>query len=146
MFWTVEKRTVVTKIQGKKDMGKEKVEWEYPLKSTSVSVLWEAIGTPYGLAEWFADKVVETGTTYVFTWGGYDETAVLQEVKFQEYIRFQWDYDAGSDCYFEMRMVRHELSGELTLLVTLFVEPDEQEDEKRLWNKHVDDLRRKIGI
>ncbi len=127
-------------------MVKEKLELEYPLKSASLNVLWNMVGTAYGLEEWFADKVDATGDRYVFAWNGYGETAVLQEEKPLEYMRFQWEYDAGTDYYMEIRIVRHELSNNLTLLVTVFVEPSEREDEVLMWNKHVEDLRRKLGV
>ena len=127
-------------------MEKEKLELEYSLKSASLNVLWSMVGTAYGLAEWFAEKVDAVGDRYVFGWKGYDEAAVLLEEKPQEYIRFQWEYDAGTEYYFEIRVVRHELSNALTLLVTVFVEPSEHDDEGLMWNKHVENLCRKLGV
>lgn len=127
-------------------MKKEKLEIEYPLKSTSINILWNTIGTPYGLSEWFSNDVNTSGEEYVFTWDSYDQTARLLGVKPQEYIRFQWEDDDGTDYYFELRILKHELTGDLSLLVTEFVEPDDKEDEVLLWDKHIEDLRRKIGI
>ncbi len=127
-------------------MKKEKLELEYPLKSTSINILWNAIGTPYGLSEWFSNDVNSSGEEYVFTWDGYEQMAHLISSKPQEYIRFQWEDDEDTDYYFELRIVRHVLSNDLSLLVTEFVEPEDKEDEILLWDKHIEGLRRKMGI
>ncbi|NDV47341.1 hypothetical protein D0T49_09820 [Paludibacter sp. 221] len=126
-------------------MKKEKLELEYPLKSTSINILWNTIGTPYGLSEWFANDVNVKGEDYIFSWDDYEQIAKRIAVKPQEYIRLQWEDDADTDCYFEMRILKHELSGDLSLMVTEFVEPDDREDEIILWDKHIEDLRSKIG-
>lgn len=127
-------------------MKKEKIELEYPLKSTSINILWSTIGTAFGLSEWFANDVNISGDEYIFTWDQYEQVASLLGSKPNEYIRFQWEEDADTDYYFEMRIVKHELSSDLSLIVTEFVEPEDIEDEVLLWDKHIEDLRRKIGI
>lgn len=126
-------------------MIKEKLELEYPLKSRSINIVWDIIGTPYGLSEWFATDVNTSGQEYVFTWDEYEETAQLLGVKPNEYIRFRWEDDEDTDYYFELRILKHELTGDLSLLVTEFVEPEDKDDETMLWDKHIEDLRRKMG-
>lgn len=127
-------------------MKKEKIELEYPLKVKSINILWNTVGTPFGLSEWFANDVNVSGEEYIFSWDNYEQTAVLLGVKPNEFIRLQWDEDEDTDYYFELRIVKHELTGDLSLLVTEFAEPDDKEDEIMLWDKHIDDLRRKLGI
>ena len=127
-------------------MKKEKLELEYSLKSTSINILWSTIGTPYGLSEWFSNDVNTSGEEYIFTWDEYNQTARLLGIKPQEYIRFQWEDDKDTDYYFELRILKHELASELSLLVTEFVDPEDKEDEILLWDKHIDDLRRKLGV
>ena len=39
-----------------------------------------------------------------------------------------------------------ELTGDLTIIVTDFAEPNEIEDAKLLWNQQIDVLKRKSGI
>ena len=127
-------------------MKKEKLELEYHLKSTSINILWNTIGTAHGLSEWFACDVHTSGDEYVFTWKDYKQTAHLLKVKPQEYIRFQWDDDENTDYYFELRIVKQELGNGLSLLVTAFIDPDDRDDETLLWDKHIVDLRRKLGV
>jgi len=127
-------------------MKKEKLEIEYPLKSTSINILWNTIGTSHGLSEWFSNDVNTAGNRYIFTWDNYDQSAQLLKIKPLEYIRFQWEDDENTDYYFELRILKHELSGDLSLLVTEFVEPEDKDDEVLLWDKHIDDLRRKLGV
>lgn len=127
-------------------MGKTAIYIEYPLKSTSLPVLWNSVGTPYGLAEWFADGVTVEDNQYTFVWEKHEQLAVLQEIKPLNYIRFQWEEDQDTDAYFEIKILTVELTGDLILAITDFAEPDEIEDMKLLWNHQVDALRRKTGL
>lgn len=127
-------------------MKKKKFNIEYPLNSASLSVLWNSIGTPLGLSEWFADGVTVDGNEYTFCWEQHEQTAILQHLKPNSYIRFQWEEDVDTDVYFEIRIDVMELSSDLTLVITDFAEPGETEDTILLWNKQVDGLRRKTGI
>jgi len=128
------------------NMRKEKLELEYQLKSTSISVLWNMISTSHGLSEWFSKAVHVAGEKYVFAWDDHEETAHLLNVKPLGYIRFQWEHDENTDYYFELRIVKHELANNLSLLITDFSELADKEDDIRLWNKLIADLRRKLGI
>jgi len=129
-------------------MKKEKLELklEYHLKSTSINVLWNMISTPHGLSEWFSKSVRVSDEKYVFVWGNHEETAHLLAIKPLEYICFRWERDENTDCYFELRILKHELAGDLSLLVTELVDPEDKEDEIRLWDKLIVDLRRKLGV
>ncbi len=125
---------------------KEKFELEYPLKVTSMYVLWNAVGTPYGLSEWFAEDVNVVGDKYVFMWNQYEQAATLIGQKQNEYLRLQWEDDSDTDYFFEMKILKHELTGDLSLQVTDFAEPEDKDDEILLWDRHIDDLKRKLGI
>ena len=127
-------------------MKKEKLELEYHLNSASINIVWNTIGTPHGLSEWFANNVQTSGEEYVFTWKHHKQTAYLLHIKPPEYIRFRWEDDDQTDYYFELRIVKHELGGDLSLLVTEFIDPADRADEILLWDKHVVDLRRKLGV
>jgi len=128
------------------NMEKEKLELEYQLKSTSISVLWNMISTSHGLSEWFSETVHVTDEKYVFVWRDHEEPAYLLNMKPLDYISFQWERDKNTDYYFELRIVKHELAGGLSILVTEFAAPEDREDEIRLWNKLITDLRRKLGV
>jgi hypothetical protein len=127
-------------------MSKEKFEIEYLLKKVSLPVLWNAIGTPLGLSEWFADVITVNGDEFIFTWNQHDQTAQLVSIKTNDHIRFQWLEDIDSDMYFELRIAINKLTSELSLFVTDFSEPREKEDAILLWNHQIDQMKRKNGL
>lgn len=127
-------------------MKKEKIILEYPLSHAAEHILWIMIGTPLGLAEWFSDGVTVEDDLYTFTWDEHDQTAKLLDKKDGEYIRFQWEADEGTEAYFEMAIVTQALSGNVGLIVTEYCLPEDAEDFELLWNQHMEDLGRKIGV
>lgn len=127
-------------------MKKKKVSIEYPLKKGSVNILWNSISSPLGLAEWFADVVTVNGNEYTFSWEKHEQTATLVDLKPSKSIRFQWEEDTDTHHYFELEIHAPEIASEPSLVITDFAEPSEKEDLILLWNKQVDDLRRKTGI
>jgi uncharacterized protein YndB with AHSA1/START domain len=123
---------------------KKKIELEYILK-TSPRILYNMISTPSGLSEWFSDDVNIRGDEFTFFWDNSEEKAkLLQKVK-DQMVRFQWDYDEGEDAYFEFRIKIDALTREVALIVTDFVDEDEEDSAASLWESQVDDLRRVLG-
>lgn len=127
-------------------MKKTKFTIEYPLKTASVNILWSSIGTPLGLAEWFADGVTVKDDEYTFSWDQHEQTAFLVQAKPNNSVRFQWEEDENTDYYFELSINIPEISGEPALIITDFAEPAEKADLIMLWNKQIEVLRRKTGI
>ncbi len=127
-------------------MKKEKYTLEYPLKNASETIIWKLIGTEIGLSEWFADDVKADGSHFIFTWDGYDEIATVKKIKENQLICFQWEDDDNTDAYFQLEITTNKLSGHITLIITDFAESNEIEDEKRLWNKHIESLFRLAGL
>jgi uncharacterized protein YndB with AHSA1/START domain len=125
-------------------MEKEKIELEYILNTTP-NVLFKRIGTPEGLGEWFADDVNCIDDMYTFEWDGSKEVALLQKCKKGDCMRFQWEYDEGTEYYFEMLIVVEPLTNQVALVVTDFAENDEVEDIKLLWDNSISRLRGLIG-
>lgn len=119
---------------------------EFPCKSASVSVLWNSVGTPLGLAEWFADGVTVCGDEYTFVWEKFEQTARLTDRKVNSHIRFQWLDDVDTDAFFELKIEKVLITGDLTLVVTDYAFADEKDDIILLWNKHFEQLRRRIGL
>ncbi len=127
-------------------MKKKKFSIEYQLKTASVSVLWNSIGTALGLAEWFADVVTVKENEYTFSWENNDQTANLISQKLNSSISFQWEDDKDTDYFFELKIVTLEVTGDLALIITDYAEPSEIEDLTMLWNKQIEILKRKTGI
>lgn len=127
-------------------MKKVKFNIEYPLSNASLTILWNSIGTPYGLSEWFADEVTAEDNIYTFTWDNHSQRAYLLQSKQNSHIRFQWEEDKGTDVYFEMKILTSELSNDVLLYVTDFAESSDMDDAVLLWNQHVETLKRLTGM
>ena len=120
---------------------------EYPLKKVSVSILWTSIGTSTGLSEWFANEILVSGNEYTFIWEKNSELVARQlDCKMNRYNRFQWIEDMGTEAYFEIRIENEPITGQLSLLITDYVEDADKQDHILLWNKNIDNLKHKIGI
>jgi uncharacterized protein YndB with AHSA1/START domain len=127
-------------------MAKEKFQLEFILNNTSLSVLWNSISTPSGLADWFADDVLLEGKKYIFKWKGNEQSAELLIIRAGSYIRFRWLDDMNDRTYFEFKINVDSLTSEVALVITDFAEPDEKEDAVSLWTKQVEDLKRNMGM
>ena len=127
-------------------MKKHKFTIEVQLNSASLNVLWNSISTPLGLAEWFAEVVTVKENEYTFCWDENEQTAQLIHFKLNNYIRFQWEEDSGSDYYFEFKITSLEITDDLALVITDFAEVGDKDDLILLWNKQIEILRRKTGI
>ncbi len=123
---------------------KQLFELEFQINTTR-GVLYREIGTPEGLAEWFADDVNIEGDRYTFKWEGDEEHAILLGQQEDEYIRFHWESDEEADSYFQLRISQDPLTKDLALIITDFAEPEELEGAKTLWESQVDGLRHAIG-
>jgi len=121
------------------------VEFEYIIPS-SPGVLFNRLSTASGLAEWFADDVtVDKEGHYHFSWEGSKETADLIKSKAGEFVRFHWHH-LDDDTYLEFRLKTDPLTSDLALIITDFVEDDEEEESRLLWDTQIDDLKRILGI
>jgi uncharacterized protein YndB with AHSA1/START domain len=127
-------------------MKKIDIKLEYPLKTASINVLWSCIGTPLGLAEWFADEVNVNENQYTFRWKDHEQTANLLDFKINSHIRFQWEEDTDTEYFFELKIVALQVTGDLALVISDFSEKGEEEDLKLLWDHQIEHLRRKTGI
>ena len=121
---------------------KTKVTMEYGLSSQSIPMIWDAIATAPGLTSWFADDVRSDGKVFSFTWGKHEtRQAELINCRQNTYVRFHWnDDDPGT--YFEMRILKNELTTNYSLEVTDFADPDAEDDVRSLWDTSIDALRR----
>ncbi len=123
----------------------EKIELEY-MFNTSPRVLYNRLSTPAGLSEWFADDVNLKNGLYSFEWDGNEQYAEVISKKDNKHIRFKWIDDDEDDTYFEFKLQKDELTGDLALLVTDFVTQDEIADASDLWDKQIAELKHAIGL
>lgn len=123
---------------------KNKIELEYSINS-SPKILYTRLSTPSGLSEWFADDINIQGDTYTFFWEGNGQEAKLINKKDNSSIRFQWE-DEDEDSYFEFKIRKDELTGDVALIITDFAEDDEKDDIVDLWDTQVSKLKHTIGL
>ncbi len=122
-----------------------KYELEYTL-NTSAKILFGRLSTPGGLSEWFAEDVNLRKGKFTFLWEGTEQIAAVVSKKDNKYIRFKWDEDEDEESYFEFKIHKDELTGDLALLITDFAEEDEKEDAKDLWDSQISELKHLIGL
>ena len=121
---------------------KTKVVLEYGLSSQSVPMIWEAIATAPGLTSWFADNVQADGKNFCFEWGKHESReAELINCRQNTYVRFHWlDDEPGT--YFEMRILKNDLTSNYSLEITDFADSDAEDDVRGLWDSSMESLRR----
>lgn len=128
-------------------MKKEKIHIEYLLNASSRSILWNAISTPIGMEDWFADKVQMKDKTFIFTWGKSEvREAEMIATRMHSFVRFHWKDDEDEKSYFEFKINYNELTGDYVLEITDFVDPEERNDQSELWGSQIDTLKRACGM
>lgn len=123
---------------------KGKFELEYVIR-TSAGILYEFITTPSGLSEWFADDVNIRDGIFTFFWDGSEQKAKLLGFKEEKFIRLSW-IDKPEGMYFEFKIERDELTGDVSLIVTDFAdEASDMQTSKLLWDSQVNKLLTVLG-
>lgn len=122
---------------------KVKINLEY-IVNCSPKVLYNRLSTASGLTEWFADDVRVRGKRYTFIWDGSEQAAEMTLHKENRLVRFNW-VDEEDDVYFEFKISRDELTGDVSLLITDFAEEDEVDETRGLWNSQISDLKHVLG-
>lgn len=123
---------------------KGKFVLEYIIHSP-VTLLYDFLTTPNGLAEWFADGVDMKNDIYTFDWDGQKQNARIISAKIDSYIRLRW-MDKPEGSYFEFRLNQDELTNEVSLTVTDFGESeDDIITSRRLWDSQIHRLVKALG-
>lgn len=125
-------------------MAKTKIQFEYVI-NCSPKVLYNRLSTASGLTEWFADDVRVRGKKYTFIWDGSEQVAEMTLQKENRLVRFNWLEEDDDESYFEFRITRDELTGDVSLLITDFAEEGEEDESKGLWDSQIADLKHVLG-
>ena len=123
---------------------KQKIELEFTVKS-SVKILYQCLSTSSGLSDWFADDVTIKKDQAKFEWDGNVEEAIILARKPDQFIRYQFLEDEGTDYYFEFSIKTDPLTGDVALFITDFAEEDETEEQRMLWESQVGELLHILG-
>ena len=128
-------------------MLQEKFHIEFLMGNATQSSLWRMISQIDGLSEWFAEDVTmdETESIYTFTWGKNQSQAEIIQSKPQVCIRYRW-LDDDETVYFEFRLRKLELSGDMTLEIVDFAELNEKSDAITLWESQIEVMKRRLGV
>ena len=131
-------------------MGKQKIDIEYPLMTTSPNIVWEQISSAHGLERWLADHVTEKDGVFTFIWGEpwtQQDIRKAQLVEFvkNDHITLHWE-EEEDDSFLEMRIEKSDLTNNLNLLITDFAEDDDADGLKILWESNLDRLHRASGL
>ncbi len=122
---------------------REKLVLEFEIRS-SPNILFNYLSTPSGLVEWFCDDVNVKGKVYTFIWDSEETPAeVLKKVN-GKYIRYKW-LDSDEEEYFEFEIKRDELTGDIALVITDFVDESETEETEMLWESQIQELKGALG-
>lgn len=129
-------------------MTQEKYHIEFLMGNATQSSLWRMISQIDGLSEWFADEVImdDTESIYTFIWGKSSDQAQILNIRPQSEIRYRWLDEQDESVYFEFRLRKLDLSGDMALEVTDFAEPDEISDSITLWESQIEELKRRLGV
>ena len=122
---------------------RKKLRLEFEIKA-SPSMLYNYISSASGLSEWFADDVDLYNNTYKFHWDKDEQVAdVIKKIP-NRLIKFHW-VDSPSDEYFEFEIIQDELTDDVALVVTDFVDAADEVNTSQLWESQVQELKKNIG-
>jgi uncharacterized protein YndB with AHSA1/START domain len=125
---------------------KSRYEIEYTLNSP-VRVLFDRLSTPEGLSEWFADNVTIEGDIFTFRWDKVEARARLVYARENKAVRFDWlDFADTESNFFEFRIIIHELTNDVALIITDHAEEEELDDARDLWHTQISYLRKVLGL
>ena len=121
----------------------KKVTIDY-IFTISKNLLFKRLSTASGLSEWFAPDVNVNNNVFNFKWDGTFQAAKYTINRKTPCIRFDWlDEDKK---YLEFVIEESSISQDISLLITDFVEDNEDDDVATdLWDNLIDRLKRKLG-
>jgi uncharacterized protein YndB with AHSA1/START domain len=124
-------------------MAHKKIRMEFPVKA-SPALLFSSISTPSGLSQWFCNDVDVYNDEYKFKWDGEEQRAKVLKRVANKLIRFHW-VDSESEDYLELEITQDELTNDVALVITDFVEEKEEKEAVALWDSQIHDLRNSLG-
>ncbi len=123
---------------------KEQLKLEYPIKA-SPKIIYPMLVTPSGLSEWFCDDVNIRNAEYTFQWDGSREKANLLAGKENVFARFHWHDDGDEPVFFEFNIEVDELTNDVALVITDFVDKSEKDSRVLYWDNQIHKLKHVLG-
>ncbi|MGE5457810.1 MAG: START-like domain-containing protein [Methanococcaceae archaeon] len=124
---------------------KLKLQLEY-LINCSPKVLYNRLSTASGLSEWFADDVRVKGNMFTFIWENAGQIAEKKNQKENKVVRYEWiENDDKDENYFEFTITQDDLTNDVSLIVTDFVDEEDKQSTKDLWDTQITKLKHLLG-
>jgi hypothetical protein len=132
-------------------MEKTKITISYELQSKSENIIWPLISTSDGMKKWIADEVELEDNKFSFTWGDpmkahekrHADIIALTKGKA---IRMRWCDEEDPAYFWEISMVRNEITGTYHLEITDYAEVGDEEYIESLWNHNYKRLHASTGL
>jgi uncharacterized protein YndB with AHSA1/START domain len=122
---------------------KKKIRMEFEVKA-SPTMLFNYISSPSGLSQWFCNDVDIYNNFYKFKWDGDENIAELLKKHPNKSMKFRWK-DSHPEEFFEFEILQDELTDDVALVVTDFVDASEEKNTMLLWENQVHELRTLLG-
>jgi len=124
-------------------MAKKKIRLEFTIKA-SPALIFNYISTPSGLSQWFCNDVDVYNEIYKFKWDGDEVRAKLLKRTPNKLIRFHW-IDSENEEFLEFEITQDELTEDVALVITDFVNEKEEKEASALWESQIHDLKGCLG-
>lgn len=125
--------------------GPKKIKYQTEIEiHASPKILYPYLSTSSGLAEWFANKVNESGGIFTFSWDGSQKNARLVSRRENQSVKFHW-IDDPDETFFEIEIIQDDITSDVALLITDFCLPGEKEADCSLWESQIHDLMHVVG-
>jgi hypothetical protein len=107
-------------------------------------MLYNYISTPSGLSQWFSDDVDIYNNFYKFKWGNDEQVAEVLRKTSNKAIKIKWR-DTPDEEFFEFEIVQDELTDDVALVITDFVDANDEKNASQLWDSQIHELKMNIG-
>lgn len=130
--------------KSEKKTNKEQLKIEFLIKA-SPKIIYPMLVTPSGLSEWFCDDVNIRNAEYTFEWEDSKEKADLLASKENVMARYRWKDDGEDGIYFEFSIEVDDLTNDVALVITDFVDTAEKSSRVLYWNNQIHKLMHVLG-
>lgn len=120
-----------------------KLQLEYIFRS-SPTILFQFLTMPACLVRWFCDEADEQDDFFYFVWNGSVQAAEIIDYIEEERLRLRWE-DAEPDEYLEYKIYKSPITDETVMEITDFCDDNEVQDQTKLWDSTIKNLKNAMG-
>lgn len=120
-----------------------KLQLEYIFRS-SPTILFQFLTMPACLVRWFCDEADEQDDFFYFVWNGSVQAAEIVDFIEEERLRLRWE-DAEPSEYLEYKIYKSPITDETVMEITDFCDDNEIQDQTKLWDSTIKNLKNAMG-